>query len=797
MNKSNTPYQRDENYFQEIEKDDSLLENVDFHRFLHVIRNNILSIILLSVVSISISFVYLRYTKEIFQSQSVLKLDLKQEASELGLNHTLSKTGRGSSHLFGEIEILKSKIIYDRVINELNITTSYYYYGNVLVEERYKNSPFKVLFNENDTILYDRPLNVEFISNRQFKLGFKDEPSKLYNFGDLIEIGDYSFTVHLTDSYKKEMTGDQYYFVVHSYSTLIRYLESNLTVDILSQRANTIGVSFKDENNKKARDIVKKINDVYLKATVEKKQQVQDQTLMYINQQLDSTEKKLAASEQNIENFIKESETPDPSGEFARLATRIEELDNERLDLKEKLNLVDEFITNLSDSAEVKRKVSSLDILQNESLSMSIRNLNDKYKSLSVLTMHSRPNTLAYKKMFKEVDYISTEVLSQLIEMKKIILKQTLLLEEELSKYRNKFFGLPAKNTELTRLKRLYGLYEKFYVHLLEKKVEFGILKAGTTPEFVILSNPNLPTSAISPHRTTIYMIGLFGGLLLAIFFIVIKYIFQNTIINIHDIERLVSVPILGSIPKFIGHKMDVSSLIVGDNPKSAMVEAIRSIRTNIDFLSFKKSTKVISVTSTISGEGKTFVSINLGGVISMSGKKVIILDLDLRKPKVHLGFGGENNSGMSDILIEKSTLEKSIQHSSLKDLDFISAGAIPPNPAELIMSPKFNELIETLKNTYDIILIDTPPVGLVTDGMLIMKNADISLYVVRASYSKRAVEKNIRKLQLSKQYNHLSVILNSVNRKDSYGNYGYGYGYYEEENKEESFLSKIKNKFK
>jgi capsular exopolysaccharide synthesis family protein len=166
-----------------------------------------------------------------------------------------------------------------------------------------------------------------------------------------------------------------------------------------------------------------------------------------------------------------------------------------------------------------------------------------------------------------------------------------------------------------------------------------------------------------------------------------------------------------------------------------------------------------------------------------------------LRKPKVHLGFGGENNAGMSDILIDKTPLEECIQKSTLKNLDYISAGVIPPNPAELIMSSKFDKIIEKLKEIYDVIFIDTPPVGLVTDGMLIMKNSDVSLYVVRASYSKRGIEKNIRKLQLSKQYNHLSVILNAVDQKDSYGNYGYGYGYYEED-VQKTFFSKVKDKF-
>lgn len=775
-------------------KDNELLENVDFQRFIYVIRNNLFLLTLLIAFCISSSFLYLRYTKEIFESKSTLKLDLKQDATEIGLSQKLSKNGSGFNHLFGEIEMLKSKIIYNEVLEEIDLATTYHFYGNILTEERYKNNPFKVLYNSQDKILFDQPINITFISENEVGVSLINGNEKTYAFNAPISISGFSFTVHKTDFFNSNQIGDKYYFVINSYGALIQYLDQNLTVDILSQKANTISVTFKDHNPSKCKDIAKTINDVYLRKTIEKKQQVQDQTLSYLNEQLDSTEKKLARSEADIEQFIRESETPDPNGDFARIAEKIDEVDSKRSELSEQIELIEDFIIILSDSAEIKKRVSSLDIINNEDLSQSVRDLNDKYKSLSILIMHSKPNTLAYKKMVAEIDYISNQVLSQLLEMKKILLKQLLIVENELSNYRKAFFGLPAKNTELTRLKRLYGLYEKFYVHLLEKKVEFGILKAGTTPEFVILSNPTLPNTPISPNKFTVYAIGIIGGFLLSILLIIVKYTLQNTIINLHDIERLVQVPILGSIPKFTGRQMDVSSLVVGDNPKSAIVEAIRSIRTNIDFLSYNKKTKVISVTSTVSGEGKTFVAINLGGVISMSGKKVIILDLDLRKPKVHLGFGGENTSGMSDILVGKSKLKDSIRHSDLNNLDYISAGIIPPNPAELIMSPAFDQVIEQLKEIYDVIFIDTPPVGLVTDGMLIMKDADVSLYVVRASYSKRGVEKNIRKLQLSKQYKHLSVILNSVEQKNSYGNYGYGYGYYEEEEKT-GFFNSLKSK--
>ena len=219
---------------------------------------------------------------------------------------------------------------------------------------------------------------------------------------------------------------------------------------------------------------------------------------------------------------------------------------------------------------------------------------------------------------------------------------------------------------------------------------------------------------------------------------------------------------------------------MVDKSPKSLVAEAFRSVRTNLQFISNEPGSKIIALTSTISGEGKTFVAINLAGIIAFSGKRVVIIDLDMRKPKIHIGFSVENSIGMSTLLIGKNCVEEAIQRSNLENLDIITAGPVPPNPSELIISKRMDEILEHLRTIYDVIIIDNPPVGLVSDGIAMIQKADYPIYIFRADYSKRNFIQNVDRLFNEANIKRLSVLLNGVDidRKNYGYNYGYGYGY-------------------
>jgi tyrosine-protein kinase Etk/Wzc len=325
--------------------------------------------------------------------------------------------------------------------------------------------------------------------------------------------------------------------------------------------------------------------------------------------------------------------------------------------------------------------------------------------------------------------------------------------------------------------------------------MELEVAKAGTVTNFVVLSPASFPHEPVEPQKTLILGIGLITGILLSILFITIKYFLHNKITSHKELERLITVPILGMIPYYNKEKLNVSQLVVDKNPKSAISESIRSIRTNMDFLITNKIKRVISITSTVSGEGKTFIAVNIGAVLALSKSKVVVVDLDMRKPKVHLAFGRQKGEvGVSTILIDKHSITKALNKTNLDNLFYTTAGSTPPNPSELILSDQFEQFISELKKEFDVIILDTPPVGVVTDGILVMKHADLPIYVVRADYSKKAYLKSINRLSLNNKFKNLTAILNSVS---SNKNHGYPYGYYEDDSESNgsSKLSKIFSK--
>jgi capsular exopolysaccharide synthesis family protein len=378
-----------------------------------------------------------------------------------------------------------------------------------------------------------------------------------------------------------------------------------------------------------------------------------------------------------------------------------------------------------------------------------------------------------------------------------------------------------TKTIELKKLIRVSSINETFYNQLIEAKAKYSILKAGFTSQNIILEQSKANSEPTSPKKAQTYLIAILMGFLISFGFIAVKYLFYNEISSIADISKYTDVPVLGMVPLY-SSAMAYSQLIVDKEPKSQLAEAMRAIRTNLQFIDNSEGSKIISITSTISGEGKTFVAINLAGIIAYSGKKVIVLDLDMRKPKMHKAFSEEGNIianklGMSEILSNIEPYQNCIHKSRVEKIDFITAGTIPPNPSELILSESMDVLIRDLQKIYDFIIIDNPPIGLVTDAMKNLQRADFPIYVFKSNYSKRFFISNLDFLWKDCNLTKVSLILNAYDFSNSYGygskyggkkgygkyssygyGYGYGYGYYEAaENENLVKKNKLKSFFK
>ncbi|MBD0255726.1 MAG: polysaccharide biosynthesis tyrosine autokinase [Cytophagales bacterium] len=791
------------------EEEEDLLSGIDIIKLLSIVRRNIIWILLIPVLCLLGGYMYLRYTSPVYESSSSIKLEIKQKANMLGIN---DPSADGMANMSGEIELIRSKLIYDEVISRMDLGVSYFAYGRSRIknEERFLNAPFRVEAVRLTPAAYDKPIDLTIQDGSQFVLAYTEDGKELSltgTFGRPVKARDFELVVRKTAFYNPQASHAAYYFVINSIDALNNYLATNLRVDVLNPSANIIGVFFKDKNVRKAHDIVNKIDSVYLHKTKELKNKANKQKIAFLEEQLQRTEDKLQEHESQLESLVVKNKTTDVEADVSKYAAKIDELLKARSDLTIQLGLLNRLQGLINHKDDLSSFIPSIPLLPDPQLQTYTNDINRLQQERTMLATTTRETTFAFQTKEKQVRLARESASALINQNKRLLMDKAGQIEAQLRKLESAFATLPAKGTEYTRVKRFKDLTEKYYTLMLDKKAELGIAEAGTVEEFVVLSPANMPTVPIAPNRLSVYAGCAMAGLFISMLMIGTRYFMQDTIANQRELERATTAPILGIIPAYVREKMSVSKLVVHRNPKASISEALRSIRTNLEFM-FPNSQrkKIIAVTSTISGEGKTFVAINLGGVIALSGAKVVILDLDMRRPKVHTAFDEENYNGLSTLLIGKHTLSECIRSSPIETLDFIAAGPTPPNPSELILRPEFDNLLKELQQKYDVIVIDTPPIGLVTDGVLVMRKADLPIYVVRAEYSKLVFIKNINKLIRNNNFSKLAVILNAMRNTVQFGyGYGYGYGYggsyYEDEEetkgkgieKLKGLLSKIK----
>lgn len=800
------------------EEEKKFAESIDWSKLLVVIRKSLPWVLLIMLATNAASYLYLRYTKPVYQSSSIIKLDIKSEASVLGLGFNPTQN---LDNLSGEIELLRSNLFFSKVIDVIDFEVSYYAYGRVLDNERYENSPFRVEYKLLNEKFYDQSIDVEILNDEQFVLAYIDNGevhSRAYYFGERIKTNDFEFTIFLTDFYNSTANNTKYYFTINSDRALIGYLQSNMEVEPVNFNAKTIKVGFKGYDRKKVRDLVMAIDSVYLDYTREKKNQATDQKIEFLDEQLVVTEQRLEKFENYFENFTITNKTTSVQSEIGKAIQLMNEVDQHKFDLQTMLSAVRNLRQQVIDEDTTALKYSETDLLKMQAqanasdtlllaespiigeipteLQVYINNLNQELIERDQLLLSYKTASMALQTRNQRIANLKQEVIDLLAGYDKKLKVEIDKLEAKKTEIEENFVKLPSKSTEFGKNERFYSLYENLYLSLIEKKNELEIAKAGTVTDFVILAPANYPSAPVSPEKITVHGIGVAAGIVLSFLFIAVGYLLNNTISSQQELERYTQVPILGTIPYYRKvNPVDVK-LVVNQSPKSAISEAFRSVRTNMQFMGARGERNVISVTSTIGSEGKTFFATNLGNVMALSNQKVVVLDVDLRKPKVHHVFSQDNSiKGISTILIGEYEVEECIVPTEVDGLDFIPAGPIPPNPSELIISKRFDELLDCLKNKYDIVIIDTPPVGLVTDGMLVMEKADLPVYVMRSDYSRKMFVKTVNQLEKKNRFKSLSIILNAVSYSSdrSYGYGKYSFGYYEESVEKENLLDKFK----
>ena len=767
------------------EEDEAGFE-LDFDKLLFIARRGILWFALFAVLSALGVFLYLRYTPKLYKAESTLKLELESQTDILGESFYGNQfnTEQQLGNLAGEIEIIKSEQIYNKVIDSLDLSVGYFAKGDVIDSEIWGSKPFRIIYNEDDFNFYDQPVNISFSDENKATVSY-------FKLGELVEIDvdvNSSFEVSGNELYL-DYSGDmplsnRYFFIIHSYPYLKNYLSDRLDLTVLNQAAKTLSLSFEDNNRQKAIDLLHVINAVYSMKSLETKNQQFDQGLSFISNKLEETEDSLFVLEQRILSLRKKQGIPTSLGEG--IVNKITSLNDEAEQLRLKLKALNQASVILLNSSLEDDVFQFQAMVDAPALLAVIEQYLPIKTNFERVQAAYRPTTATYQNQLKELQKIEEKLKTTLSVEQSRLQDEIRAIEAKLFQLRGNYYSAyDPTETELSKFEMTHESYKNLINSLQSYQIEMNMKKASTTPSFQVLQEPYASPVPIYPLPTIIYGIGAVAWIFLCFMYVFIAYISQNKVSTIKQLDKLSKAPLLGLIPVYNASPMELSRLVVNENPKSSISESFRSIRTNLDFMGIPhetsgKQAKLISFTSTISGEGKTFVSINLAGVLAMSGKKVVIIDLDLRKPKIHHGFGASNLKGMSNLLVGSATIEEVKQKADAKNistLDFITAGPIPPNPSELLMSGRFKNIIEQLKEEYDFILMDMPPIGLVTDGFIAMRMATVQIYVLRADYSKVDFVKGINRLMAEKKFDNIALVFNAAGRSATYG-YGYGYGY-------------------
>ena len=780
----------------------------EFGLFLYILKKSLVWILIIFGVLLFIAFLYLRYTVPIFEASTIIQIGKSNTAQKvLDVGQIYEE-----NNLSGEIELIRSKYLIRKAVKNLPLEISYFVRGDILNDEKYGSSVYNVEIVEiKDSSIIGKKIFLDFLSDGYLNIVIGDYTSDHELFFDgLINTPKISFYIKYNnrESLYRDDFSNSYFFIINNGPTLVNKFFRSLDVIVLNPNAQTIKIGLKYSNARLSMDFVDELARQYINYDLEKKSQSSKNILNFIDVQLDTVFKELNNTEILLLSFKKEhklANIDEISNTYLENYARLEE---ELLNIELEENVLNQIWQSgqEGDDIELFNLIPFLAGTEYEGLLSTMIN---SMHSLEIRREEYLYTGTVENERVEAINYqlkIQRNLLSESIKNLRLkLVARKASIKSKIGEYEKLFIQMPTEEMELTRLNRLYHINEKYYTLLLQRQIEYRISKAGFVTNNQILEPSVMPGAPISPKKNVVYISFIITAFLLSLIFIIIRYLTHTNITSINEITRLsyASIGTLGIIPRY-EEDIPNSMLLVDQNPKSVLAESFRSVRSNLQFVNNSPGAKLISITSTISGEGKTFIAINLGAIISFSNKKVIILDLDMRKPKIHKAFEVENIQGMSSLLIGKAKIENCIQKSRLENLDFITAGPIPPNPSELLLNDELVKIIDKLKEDYDYIISDNPPVGLVTDGIVLIQKADIPIYVFRADYSKKQFVQNVDRLKNENLIHGLSVILNSVDiNRNRYGyNYGYGYGYgygysygyYEEKMKNKSKRSKVKN---
>jgi len=730
------------------------------------------------LIGISAGYLFYSFTPPNYLVQSRLLIPSSDDAQNTLLTFDKQVIPKNQK-IENQIGTLHSFSLYKKALENLNWTTTFYTSNGYYKTELYENKPFDVMIPKSARNLEGLELVIIALNDYKYDIicdGFTTE-NGIEQKIEFDETGYFNTNFNnkyfnFTLSRKNFIPNKKYYLVFNNVNLMsLNYLKE-VKINLEDKESEIINVQIQSQTPQKDVDFINELNKVFITVGIKKNNQASENSINFIDTTLIGISNTLKNAELNLSNYRKNNQVMDLGAEANVVYQKMEEIENEKYLAKLRIDYYKNMQAYMGDAKKIKQMINpSIIGITDIGINTMLPKLMDLYNKREVLNYSVEKNNPSLILIEKEIQLTSNALSENLNNLLKNAEIEMQSMEIRYNSIKQRLTKLPDTERELISKQRDFNLNNELYTFMIQKKAEASISLASNIPQVQIIDPAMIESSEQIGPSLPKNILGGFGlGFFIPFLIILITDAFNTKLESFEEIEKLSKLQILDGII----HSNYKNGLPVIKNPQSGITESFRILKVNLRNILNSPEKKVLSVNSLVPGEGKTFIAANLSAILSLgtNEKKVLIVEGDLRKPKLNIFFGTNEGIGLSSYLSNKNNIEEIIIQTPYPNLFFVPAGEIPPNPTELLENGRFDLFIEEARTQFDFIIIDNAPISLVPDGLVTSRHADISIFVIRLNYSKKRELKEIEKIvDVNALKNAIIVINDASNNRFGYGN--------------------------